>query len=516
MINLIKLKKINDRKRKLLEKSFLFLSVFFLVFICGKAVLSQTVTTFTDVTGIALVNNSARGMGAAWGDYNNDGLIDLYVSNYKDKNILYKNNGNDTFADVTDPANVGNFGASTDIAWGDYNNDGFPDLFLVNGLGPGYGDKKILYKNNGDGTFEDIAEKAGIENLAFGMCVSLADYDNDGLLDVYFTNNAHVMICSGQSNKLYRNNGDDTFSDVTEEAGVGDFGNGMGVAWCDYDNDGDQDLYMLNFVNSNIDPPENNLSALYNNNGDGTFTLSVNAVNSIGGHGVAWGDYNNDGNMDVYIANVKDILPSGKNVLYKNNGDGTFTDVTDSAGVGDENDSTEVTWVDYDNDGDLDLHVVNGGIAAPSKSRLYQNNGDSTFTDLAEDAGIQYRGFGEGASWGDYDNDGDMDVYMVNYNEPNILYRNNGNTNHWIEIQTKGTVSNASGIGTRVKVVSGELNQIREVSGGDGFCSQDSLLVHFGLGINATIDTLEVRWPSGKVQIFENIEADQILTVTEE
>jgi len=462
------------------------------------------------------VNNTARGMGAAWGDYDNDGLIDLYVSNYKDKNILYKNTGNDTFSDISDLANVGNMGASTDIAWGDYNNDGFLDLFLVNGLGPGYGDKKVLYKNNGDGTFDDIAEKAGIDNLAFGMCISLADYDNDGLLDAYFTNNAHVMICSGQSNKLFKNNGDDTFTDVTEEAGVDDYGNGMGTAWCDYDNDGDQDLYLLNFVNSNIDPPENNLSALYNNNGDGTFTLSENAVNRIGGHGVAWGDYNNDGNMDVYIANVKDILPSGKNILYMNDGYGTFTDVTDSTGVGDESDSTEITWVDFDNDGDLDLHVVSGGIAAPSESRLYQNNGDGTFTDIAQEAGILYRGFGEGASWGDYDNDGDMDVYLVNYNEPNILYRNNGNTNHWIEIQTKGTVSNASGIGTRVKAVAGELHQIREVSGGDGFCSQDSLVVHFGLGTHVVIDSLDVQWPSGKVQIFENVEVDQILTITED
>lgn len=516
MKELIKLHNKNVGKRKLLKKSFLFLSNFLLVFICGKAAFSQTVTTFTDVTGIALVNNAARGMGAAWGDYNNDGLIDLYVSNYKDKNILYKNTGNDTFADVTDLANVGDTGAGTDVAWGDYNNDGFLDLFLVNGLGPGYGDKKVLFKNKGDGTFVNIAEKAGIENLAFGMCVSLADYDNDGLLDVYFTNNAHVMICSGQSNKLFKNNGNDTFIDVTEEAGVGDFGNGMGVAWCDYDNDGDQDLYVLNFVNSNIDPPENNLSALYNNNGDGTFTLSLNAVNSIGGHGVAWGDYNNDGFMDVYIANVKDILPSGKNVLYRNNGDGTFTDVTDFAGVGDENDSPEATWVDYDNDGDLDLHVVNGGIAASSESRLYQNNGDGTFTDVAQEAGIQYRGFGVGASWGDYNNDGFMDVYRVNYNEPNILYRNNRNTNHWIEIKTQGTMSNASGIGARVQVVSGELNQIREVSGGDGFCSQDSLVVHFGLGTHDTIDTLEIHWPSGNEQLLENVEADQILTIAEE
>ncbi|MCF6149124.1 MAG: VCBS repeat-containing protein [Candidatus Kuenenia sp.] len=159
MIRSIKLQNRNNKKRKLYNKSFLFLLFFLLNFICNRDVLSQTATTFTDVTSIALVNNSSRGMGAAWGDYDNDGLIDLYVSNYKDENILYKNTGNDTFSDITDFANVGNTGASTDIAWGDYNNDGFLDLFLVNGLGPGYGDKKVLYKNSGDGTFENIAEK---------------------------------------------------------------------------------------------------------------------------------------------------------------------------------------------------------------------------------------------------------------------------------------------------------------------------------------------------------------------
>jgi len=482
-----------------------------------EAALSQV--TFTDVTEAAKVGNSARGMGAAWGDYNNDKLLDLYVSNYKDKNILYQNNGGGIFSDVTDKAGVGNTDASADIAWGDYNNDGFLDLFLVNDVGPGYGAKKVLYKNNGDGTFTNVAKEAGVENIGFGIGVAWSDYNNDGYLDAFVTNNAHVMICDGQPNKLFRNKADGTFEDVTGVTGVEDLGNGMGVAWCDYDNDGDQDIYVLNFDNYDFNPPENTPSILYKNNGDESFTRvadSAGVTNAMGGFGVAWGDYNNDGFMDIFIANLKDIYPSAKNVLFRNKGDGTFTDVTDSAGVGDVDESTEVTWVDYDNDGDLDLHVVNGGIGASQASVLYRNNGNDTFTDIAEEAGIRYVGHAEGASWGDYDNDGDMDLYLVNYGEPNVLYRHNGNSNHWIIIKTVGTTSNKAGIGARVKVTTGAISQIREVDGGSGFCSQDSLWVHFGLGSSETIDTLEIKWPGGKVQALSNVKADQMQTIVEE
>jgi len=485
--------------------------------VCPAVALSQV--TFTDVTGTATAGNSVRGMGAAWGDYNNDELLDIYVSNYKDKNILYKNNGDGSFSDVTGDAGVGDTEAGAGIAWGDYNNDGFLDLFLVNDVGPGFGAKKVLYRNNGDGTFTNVAKEAGVENIAFGMAAAWSDYDNDGHLDVFVTNNAHVMICDGQPNKLFRNKADGAFEDVTDAAGVGDLGNGMGLAWCDYDNDGDQDVYVLNFDNYDFAPPENTPGILYKNNGDGTFsnvTDDAGVANEMGGFGVAWGDYNNDGNMDIFIANLKDIYPSAKNVLFRNNGDGTFSDVTDSAGVADEEESTEVTWVDYDNDGDLDLHVVNGGIGASQPCVLYRNNGDETFTDVANEAGIQYVGHAQGASWGDYNNDGNMDLYLVNYGEPNVLYRNNGNSNHWIVIKTVGTTSNRAGIGARIEATTGTSTQIREVDGGSGFCSQDSLWVHFGLGNHETIDTLKIKWPGGKIQTLSDVKADRILTVTEE
>ncbi len=487
-----------------------------------KTVLSQV--TFTDVTDSANVGNNARGLGAAWGDYNNDGFLDIYVSNYNDVNVLYKNNGDGTFSSVAGSAGVNDDSTGIDIAWGDYNNDGFLDLYVVNDVGAGYGAKNLLYKNNGDGTFTNVADEAGVSSRGYGLCAAWADYDSDGFLDLYVTNNAHTIFCYGQSNKLYRNRGDGSFEDVTETAGVGEKGNSMGIAWCDYDNDGDLDFCVLNFASPYLDDPEGNPSVLYQNN-NGVFSdvaSSVGIEHTDGGHGVAWGDYDNDGDMDLYIANNSAILStspqsssSGKNVLYRND-DGAFTDVTDEAGVGGVLTSTEVTWVDYDNDGDLDLHVVNGGIQGNQSSVLYENKGSGIFQDAASAAGIQNTGPGEGATWGDYDNDGDMDLYAINYSESNKLYRNNGNSNHWIIIKTVGTTSNKAGIGARIEATTAAGTQIREVDGGSGFSSQDSLWVHFGLGSAETISTLKIRWPGGKIQTLSDVAADQVLPITEE
>ena len=226
------------------------------------------------------------------------------------------------------------------------------------------------------------------------------------------------------------------FSDVTDIAGVSCTGYSNGVAWGDYDNDGDLDLYVANLSEANV---------LYRNNGDGTFTdvTSEAGVGCTGySRGVAWGDYDNDGDLDLYVANS-----DGANVLYRNNGDGTFTDVTDEAGVGCTGSSRGVAWGDYDNDGDLDLYVANFYEA----NVLYRNNGDGTFTMVG--AGVGCTGSSKGVAWGDYDNDGDLDLYVANWDEANVLYRNNGNLNHWLQIRLHGTISNRSAIGTKVKVI---------------------------------------------------------------
>jgi len=498
--------------------------VFLTLCIYHSSAFSQV--TFTDVAETANVNKSSPGLGAAWADFNNDGYLDLYVSNYGATNILYKNNGDGTFADVSGDAGVDDDDNGAGIAWGDCDNDGYLDLYVVNDVGAGYGAENLLYRNNGDGTFTDIAETAGVTSVGYGLCVAWADYDADGLLDFYLTNNAHTIFCYGQSNKLYRNKGGNVFQDVTESAGVNEQGNGMGVSWCDYDNDGDQDLLVINFASPYLGSPEDNPSVLYRNNGDGTFTdvSSIAGISHLdGGHSGIWGDYDNDGDMDLFITNNSTtisqsppISTSGENVLYRNNNDGTFSDVTETAGLDERATSIEATWVDYDNDGDLDLHVVNGGIQRDESSNLYQNNGDGTFIDVASIAGIQNTGNGEGATWGDYDNDGDMDFYAVNYRETNRLYRNYGNDNHWITIKTTGTSDNRAGIGARVVITTDSGSQMREVDGGSGFCSQDSLWVHFGLGSDESINTLKITWPNGTIQTFTDLETNQTIEIAEE
>lgn len=498
--------------------------VFFILCMYPSYTFSQV--TFTDVAKTANVNNNSSGMGAAWADYNNDGYLDLYVSNYGDTNIFYKNNGDGTFTDVSDDAGVDDGGNGAGIAWGDCDNDGYPDLYLVNDVGAGYGAENLLYKNNGDGTFADIAGTAGVTSVGYGLCVSWVDYDGDGLLDFYVTNNVHAIFCYGQSNRLYRNKGGNLFEDVTESAGVGEMGNSMGVSWCDYDNDGDLDMMVIHFASPYLGSPEDNPSVLYRNNGDGTFTdaSAISGINHLdGGHAGIWGDYDNDGDMDLFITNNSTtisqsppISTSGKNVLYRNNNDGTFTDVTDAAGLGAVATSIEATWVDYDNDGHLDLHVVNGGIQKDEPDNLYRNNGDGTFTDVAETAGVLNTGNGEGAAWGDYNNDGFMDLYAVNYRETNRLFQNNVNDNHWIIIKTVGVTNNKDGIGARIEITTDSGSQIREVDGGSGFCSQDSVWAHFGLGSDDYIVSLKITWPNGMSNTFAGIEPDRIIVITEE
>ena len=322
------------------------------------------------------------------------------------------------------------------------------------------------------------------------------DYDNDGNLDIYIAN-------EGPPNVLYRNNGDGTFTNVARQAGVADINDGGGVAFGDYDDDGDLDLCVANLFGAP--------NVLYRNNGDGTFT-DVTAFAGVGdsgnGHGVVFADYDNDLDMDILLINQGEA-----NVLYRNNGDGTFTDISREAGIVGPGPTRGVAVGDLDNDGDLDIYMANTNRA----NILYSNNGDGTFSDITLNAGVGDTGGGLGVALGDYDNDNDLDIYVVNWDhQANFLYRNNGNEDNWLQVKTVGTVSNKAAIGTRVKVIAGELAQMREVSGGSGFCSQDSLPVEFGLGKRAKADRIEIRWPSGIVQTLTDVPANQTLTVTEE
>lgn len=372
-------------------------------------------------------------------------------------------------------------------AFADYDNDGDLDLYI------GSNSPSNLFRNNGDNTMSDVAASAGV-NTTQAEAVSWGDYDNDGDVDLY------VGRTTGD-NVLYRNNGDGSFTDVTAGAGVASSGTQTRAsAWGDYDGDGDLDLFVVNSINGT--PRED---ALYRNNGDGTFTEVAGDLgmdNAGDGVGAAWGDYNNDGHLDLYLS------ARGGQTLYRNNGDGTFSNVTVTAGTVER--SAFPQWIDYDRDGDLDLSLARGGAHI-----LYRNNGDETFTNVAGDLGIDDAGESIGALWADVDNDGDLDLYISNGGNGNSrLFRNDEvNSNNWLKIQALGRRSNRSAIGTRIELITDGQSQFRTINGGQN--SQPALPVFFGLGGASTVDEVRVNWPSGATQSVTNVSINQQLVIAE-
>jgi len=485
------------------------------------------------------------GSGCAFADYDNDGDLDLYLVNTAQPhansdqpsgtigsrpiNSLYQNNGKDGFTEVTEKAGLDHDGWGMGCAFADYNNDGDMDLYLTNYL------TNVLFENRGDGTFNLASSSAGgIGDNRFGSSVAWADYDNDGLLDLYvgnYLNYDHVPSGPeiffpydflGQDNILYFNRGDGRFMDVTASAGVSG-GNHLtlGVAWADYDDDGDVDLYLANDTDQNI---------LYRNDGQSTFT-NTNLIDHRthtgdirGGMGITWGDYDNDGDLDLFVTNWLDE----NNVLYQNNSDGTFTDVSASSGIfnsGIGKTCWGTEFFDYDNDGDLDLYIVCGHIDPASWQMpggqtdiLLQNNGDGTFSDASIKTGVTQLGemLGRGAAFGDYDQDGDVDILIVNAGQKAQLLRNeNGNRNRWLHLKLIGKTSNRDGIGAKIRLTANGQTQLREVICGSSYLSQSSLEVEFGLGQVKTVDHIEIIWPSGIKQILESIATNQRLRVIE-
>ncbi|MFQ6042094.1 MAG: CRTAC1 family protein [Candidatus Poribacteria bacterium] len=495
------------------------------------------------------------GSGGAFFDYDNDGDIDLYIVNAADlpgftskvppTNVLYRNNGDGTFTDVTSQSGVGHPGYGVGCAAADYDNDGYQDLYVTN-YGP-----NVLYHNNGDGTFTDITSKAGVGDSHWSTSCAFLDYDNDGDVDLYVVNYLEFSIeesdwwivngirtyCSppdqfagavfhGEPDTLYRNNGDGTFTDVTQKAGISCTGVGLAVAVGDYNNDGNADIYVANDMEQHY---------LFKNNGDGTFTdvtlLSGTGYSEDGvpgsGMGAAFGDYDNDGYLDLVASNAAN-MPT---ILYHNDGDGFFTDVSFVSGIGQKT-LSYFKWtnefIDYDNDGFQDIFIATGHLqdnielfsdsTYPQQNQLFHNRGNGTFTAVSAEmgAGMSLKKVGRGAAFGDYDNDGDMDIFINNSNQTADLLRNDGgNRNNWLMIKTIGVKSNRDGIGTRIKVVSGSLSQIKEVNSGSGYLSQSDLRVLFGLGVHTKADLVELRWPSGLVERIRNVKAGQIITVTE-
>ena len=516
----------------------------------------------TKVTGIDFVHTDGSSgqryimetvtAGLALFDYDNDGDVDIYFVNGAPlkgatvetvpRNALYRNDGDWQFTDVSEAAGVADTGYGLGVAVGDFDNDGYQDLF-VNNYGP-----NVLYRNNGDGTFSDVTVEVGVAggNL-LGAGASFLDIEGDGDLDLYvanyvdFTYETHRVHVTGGYEEyvspkmyapapdiLYRNNGNGTFTDITEESGIGNAaGTGMGMVCADYDRDGDTDIFVLNDVAGNF---------FFKNDGTGKFEelgLPVGAAynlygDELGSMGVACGDYDNDGWLDFFMTSYQGEMP----VLYRNLGNGALADVTLLAGAGDQAFSY-VNWgtglVDFDNDGDRDIFVACGHLqdeidlyddttSYHVQNILLMNTGDGKFTNVSECSGdgMAIRLSSRGAGFDDLDNDGDVDVVILNSRREPTLLRNDSQTgNHWIQIRLKGKRSNRDGVGALVTVVSGDLTQVDEVHSGQGYQSHWGTRLHFGLGGQDDIDRIEVNWIGGGHDVLENVRADQMLTIEE-
>jgi hypothetical protein len=516
---------------------------------------------FDDVTaraGITFVHQSGAtpdkymmetfGSGVAWIDIDNDGFQDLYFVNGAPgaSNVLYRNNRNGTFSNITGPSGTAGNGSKaykTGVAVGDYDNDGLLDLF-VTAYGP-----DILYRNLGNGKFADVTAVAGVAGGPgeWSTSAGFFDYDRDGDLDLYVANYVdfrmdenpwcgdrkpgYRMYCNptifdGTASRLYRNNGNGTFTDVSKAAGIGNpAGKSLGVVFCDYDRDGDSDIYVANDLVRNF---------LYRNNGDGTFQDVAYAA-SVGfdingkpqaGMGVDCGDVDGDGLPELFVTNFSEEL----NTLYKNHGDGTFEDVSREIGLGSGflPLGFGTRMYDYDNDGDLDIHVTNGHVvdnvklytpvlSYEQKDLLYENLGGK-FKDVSARAGgaLQNARVGRGLAVADFDNDGFLDVAISSLGRRGVLLRNRGvSKNNWIEIRAEGTTSNKFGLGATVRVQTPGTLQVREINNAASYQSASDIRLHVGLGAAKVIPQIEILWPSGIRQILKDVAANQILTVKE-
>jgi hypothetical protein len=491
----------------------------------------------------------AMSCGAAFFDYDNDGWLDILLlsgSRFGDppataSNRLYKNNRDGTFTDVTAKAGLFRNGYAYGVTVGDYDNDGFDDLFIT------YWGQNALYHNNGDGTFTDVTQQAGLLNPhpRFGSGCAFLDYDRDGKLDLFVANylafDMNTVPRAGQSNScnsegvfcgprglpygrhsLYRNNGDGTFTDVTQASGIGkpEGGYGLTAVAADFDNDGWPDIYVA---------CDSTPSLLFRNNHDGTFTeqaldagvaLSEDGMVQAG-MGLGVGDFNLDGNLHI----VKTHFAGDTPAVYINDGKGNFRDATLHSGLAVE--TRFVTWgvgvADLDNDGRPDIFSVTGGIYPEVKDNyaaprvVFRNLGKGRFEELIGQAGpgVDALHSSRGCAFGDFDNDGDVDILIVNHNEPPSLLRNDlAADNHWLKIKLEGVKSNRSAIGARVTVRYGDKVQAQEVLSQSSYLSVNDSRLHFGLG-TATVADVEIRWPLGQVEKIAGVAADQLVRIRE-
>jgi hypothetical protein len=501
--------------------------------------------------GIA-INREIFGPGVCVADFDGDGLQDIYFVNGRDlyhrgvnaRNALYRNNGDGTFTDVADKAGVPGTGYGMGCVWGDYDNDGFPDLFVSQ-----YG-RNVLYHNNGDGTFTDVTDKAKVGGTDFGTLFHSGavffDYDRDGRLDLYVAGYVNLeagpRYCpllgvqsscppsayKGSAGILYHNNGDGTFTNVTEAAGVyTPDGKGLAVGVGDYDNDGWPDLFVAN---------DGMVAYLFHNEHNGKFSevgltagMAVTARgNTMAAMCIALGDYDNDGWLDLYISDFQ----KSSDHLWHNDHEGGYWEVSYEAGI--ERPTHDVLsfgggFFDYDNDGWLDLFIANGHVypeveqADPQThfkqiNTLFHNEGNGKFVETTAQAGDGFKTpyVGRGVAFADFDNDGFIDVVIGNNGDsPLLLHNSGGNGNDFVNFRLVGTKSNRDAIGARIRIVAGGVPQIREIAGGGSYISQSDLRANFGLGKAKRVETIEINWPSGAKQIFHDLEVDRFYQIEE-
>ena len=490
------------------------------------------------------------GGGAAFFDYDNDGAIDLYAVNgatvetYQQKsgpgNVLYHNKGDGTFDDVSIKAGVGDAGWGMGCTVGDIDGDGYRDLFVTN-YGP-----NILYRNQGGSGFANITT-AGVAGSDFSASAAFLDFDNDGDLDLYVTTylvydvasppskvcsyGGATVYCGPQGlprggDVLYRNDGPEGFVDVTQPSGISWANHyyGLGVLPVDYDGDGDIDIFVANDKTPN---------EIFRNNGNSTFTevglLSGVAYNAQGveeaGMGVAGGDYDGDGDMDLYVTHFF----RESNTLYNNGGQGVFEDLTTQAGL-EEPTLGRMGWgtafLDYDNDSDLDLFVANGhvypqidlehmGTSYGQRNQLFRNDGPSGLVDASLEAGLAtpLGKVSRGAAFGDYDNDGDVDIYVVNLGDTATLLRNDARSRNWLTVRLYGSGSNRDAIGANIRLVAGGKEQWRTINGASSYLSFSDLRAHFGLDKQTIVERLEITWPGGVRQHIQAVPANKLIVV---
>jgi hypothetical protein len=491
------------------------------------------------------------GSGCAFLDYDSDGLLDVLLINGGTTpdsppltlhgHALYRNLGNGKFKDVTPQTGIkGNGSYGTGVAVGDYDNDGYADVYITN-FGP-----NILYHNNGDGTFADVTELAGVSAPAWSASAAFFDFDNDGHLDLYVANYVsyryganpvcaeknirsycHPRFFSGVAGELYRNLGNGRFQDVSEKSGIANAeGKSLGVIAADFDDDGWMDLYVANDTTRNF---------LFKNNGNGTFadvtlrsgTGYSNEGEAEAGMGVDASDYDGDGLMDLIVTNY-DLET---NALYRNEGKFQFNDKRWPSGVA----RTDRRFLgfgtgffDFDNDGDQDLFIVNGhvldnielireGLTYAQPSQLLENRG-GVFSENLEFLRYSSRSprVGRGVAFGDVDNDGDIDLLISNSGqEPTVLINQVGQKKNWISLKLIGTKSNRDAVGAKIFITTENSSQTDQVMGGGSYLSANDLRVHFGLGASETVKSLKIRWPSGTEDVLRDVKANQFVTIRE-